>query len=67
MKEEKKFTLNLMQKVPGGLIIVPMLIGVLANTFIPNVLEIGGFTSGMFKTGTSLSVRNVPLTERSIH
>lgn len=42
-----------MQKVPGGLIIVPMLIGVLANTFIPNVLEIGGFTSGMFKTGTA--------------
>lgn len=23
------------------------------NTFIPNVLEIGGFTSGMFKTGTA--------------
>lgn len=48
MKEEKSF-FKLMQKVPGGLIIVPMLIGVLANTFIPNVLEIGGFTSGMFK------------------
>ena len=42
-----------MQKVPGGLIIVPMFIGVLANTFIPDVLEIGGFTSGMFKTGTN--------------
>ena len=41
-----------MQKVPGGLIIVPMLIGVLANTFIPQVLELGGFTTGMFKTGT---------------
>ena len=37
MKEEKSF-FKLMQKVPGGLIIVPMLIGVLANTFIPNVL-----------------------------
>ena len=52
MKEEKSF-FKLMKKVPGGLIIVPMLIGVLANTFIPNVLEIGGFTSGMFKTGTA--------------
>ena len=31
MKEEKSF-FKLMQKVPGGLIIVPMLIGVLANT-----------------------------------
>ena len=37
----------------SGRSIVPMLIGVLANTFIPNVLEIGGFTSGMFKTGTA--------------
>ena len=52
MKEEKSF-FKLMQKVPGGLIIVPMLIGVLANTFLPSVLEIGGFTSGMFKTGTA--------------
>ena len=52
MKEEKSF-FRMMQKVPGGLIIVPMLIGVLANTFIPNVLGIGGFTSGMFKSGTA--------------
>ena len=52
MKEKKSF-FRLMQKIPGGLIIVPMLVGVLANTFIPSVLEIGGFTTGMFKTGTS--------------
>lgn len=52
MKGKKSF-FRLMQKIPGGLIIVPMLIGVLANTFIPSVLEIGGFTTGMFKTGTN--------------
>ena len=52
MKENKSF-FKLMQKVPGGLIIVPMLIGVVCNTFIPNALEIGGFTTGMFKTGTA--------------
>lgn len=52
MKEKKSF-FKLMQRVPGGLIIVPMFIGILANTFIPDVLEIGGFTSGMFKTGTN--------------
>lgn len=50
--QEKSF-FRLMQKIPGGLIIVPMFIGVLANTFIPGALEIGGFTTGMFKTGTS--------------
>ena len=52
MKEKKSF-LKLMQRIPGGLIIVPMLIGVLCITFIPDVLELGGFTTGMFKTGTN--------------
>ena len=52
MKEKKSF-FKLMQRIPGGLIIVPMLVGVLANTFIPDVLEIGGFTTGMFKSGTA--------------
>lgn len=52
MKQNKSF-FALMQRIPGGLIIVPMLIGVLANTFIPQVLAIGGFTTGMFSTGTS--------------
>ncbi len=50
---EKKSFFKLMQKIPGGLIIVPMLIGVFANTFIPGVLGIGGFTTGMFKSGTA--------------
>ncbi len=48
MKEKKSF-FRLMQKIPGGLIIVPMLVGVLCNTFIPGALEISGFTTGMFK------------------
>ena len=52
MKEKKSF-FKLMQRIPGGLIIVPMLVGVLANTFIPDVLEIGVFTTGMFKSGTA--------------
>lgn len=52
MKERKSF-FKLMQRIPGGLIIVPMLLGVLCNTFIPDALEIGGFTTGMFKTGTA--------------
>jgi len=51
--EERKSLFKLMQRIPGGLIITPMLIGVLCNTFIPSVLDIGGFTTGMFKAGTS--------------
>ncbi|MFX3617355.1 MAG: 2-keto-3-deoxygluconate permease [Sporolactobacillus sp.] len=40
------------QKVPGGLMVVPLLLGTAINTFFPSALMIGGFTSGLFKTGT---------------
>lgn len=53
-KKEQKSFFALMQRVPGGLIIVPLLIGVLLNTFVGDWLtNIGGFTGGMFKTGTN--------------
>lgn len=52
MENEKSF-FKLMQKIPGGLIIVPMLVGVVLNTVCPGLLKIGGFTTGLFSTGTS--------------
>lgn len=39
------------KKIPGGLMIVPLLLGVLFNTFVPQALEIGSFTSHLWKTG----------------
>ena len=45
-----------MKKFPGGMMVITLLIGCLVNTFIPQVLEIGGFTTGLFKTGTSTLV-----------
>lgn len=45
--------LDTVKKVPGGLMIIPLLLGALINTFAPSVLEIGGFTTAMFKTGAS--------------
>lgn len=54
-KEEKKhIDLKLiakMQKMPGGLVIIPLVIAVLVNTFFPQFFEIGGFTTGLFKDG----------------
>lgn len=45
--------LKTIQKVPGGLMVVPLLAGAAVNTFIPSALDIGGFTSALFKTGTT--------------
>jgi 2-keto-3-deoxygluconate permease len=52
-KENKKSLFRWMQKVPGGIILVPLFIGIIVNTIAPQFFEIGGFTKGMFKTGTS--------------
>ena len=45
--------LDNVKKIPGGLMIVPLLIGAFVNTFFPQSLEIGGFTTAMFKTGAN--------------
>jgi 2-keto-3-deoxygluconate permease len=41
------------QKVPGGLMVIPLLVGVLINTVAPASLNIGGFTTALFKNGAS--------------
>lgn len=43
--------LEKMKKMPGGLVIIPLLIAVLINTVFPQFFEIGGFTTGLFKNG----------------
>ena len=48
--------LEKMNKVPGGLIIIPLLVAILINTFAPQVLSIGGPTTALFKVGYGLFV-----------
>ncbi len=43
--------LSSVQKIPGGLMVVPLLLGAIINTFAPSALEIGGFTTALFKKG----------------
>ncbi|OFY60814.1 MAG: 2-keto-3-deoxygluconate permease [Bacteroidetes bacterium GWF2_41_9] len=38
-------------KIPGGLMIIPLLLGAIINTLFPQALMIGGFTTAMFKHG----------------
>lgn len=42
-------------KVPGGIIIVPLFLGCILNTFFPGALQIGSFTTGIVN-GTSCLV-----------
>lgn len=45
--------LEKMNKVPGGLIIIPLLAAIFINTLAPEVLGIGGPTTALFKVGSS--------------
>lgn len=39
------------KKIPGGLLVVPMLLGATVNTVAPWFLDIGSFTTALLKTG----------------
>jgi hypothetical protein len=43
--------LKTIQKVPGGLMVVFLLLGAIVNTFAPKSLMIGSFTTALFKQG----------------
>src|SRR5437764_13428822 len=60
-------------RVPGGLMVVPLFIGMIINTFFPNLLKIGGFTEALsgagyqtvlgmylFTVGTKVTFRAAP-------
>ncbi len=40
--------LKRIEKFPGGLMVIPLLLGSVVNTFFPQFLNIGGFTTALF-------------------
>ena len=45
--------LKTIQKVPGGLMVVPLFLGAIVNLVFPQFLDLGGMTTATFKSGAS--------------
>lgn len=43
-------------KIPGALMIVPLFLGVMVNTLAPDILNIGSFTTALFKNGLAVLI-----------
>ena len=53
MKLGKVPILDTINKIPGGIMVVPLFLGVVVNSLFPDFLEIGSFTTALFKNGSS--------------
>ncbi|MEG1505701.1 MAG: 2-keto-3-deoxygluconate permease [Lachnospiraceae bacterium] len=45
--------LNKMKKMPGGLVIIPLVLAVILATFVPQVFQIGGYVTALFYDGNA--------------
>lgn len=53
--------LKFLKKVPAGMMIVPMFLSALINTFFPDMLQIGSFTTAVFTSAGTAAVLGVQL------
>ena len=53
--------MKFLQKVPAGLMLVPLLMGAVIHTFFPNVLEIGGLTTAAFSNAGAATCMGLQL------
>ena len=44
---------RMIEKVPGGMMVIPLILGAVFNSFFPESLNIGGFTTALFKDGAT--------------
>ncbi|WP_082868762.1 2-keto-3-deoxygluconate permease [Corynebacterium crudilactis] len=43
-------------RIPGALMVVPLFLGAIVNTFAPDILDIGSFTTALFRDGTAVLI-----------
>ena len=60
-KEKTKMIMNFMKKVPAGMMIVPMFLSAIVNTFFSEALQIGSFTTAVFTSAGSAAILGVQL------
>lgn len=53
--------MKFLKKVPAGMMIVPLLIGSFLNTFFPEALKIGSFTTAVFSNAGSATAMGIQL------
>lgn len=53
--------LKFLKKVPAGMMIVPMFLSAIINTFFPDMLQIGSFTTAVFTSAGTAAVLGVQL------
>lgn len=53
--------MNFLKKVPAGMMIVPMFLSAIINTFFPDLLQIGSFTTAVFTNEGTAAILGVQL------
>ena len=53
MKEQRHPITGIMNSIAGGIVIVPMFVVSIINTFIPGFLNLGGFTTAFFSSNST--------------
>ena len=60
MQEKDLDILNKMKNLPGGLVIIPLVIAVVLATFVPQVFQIGGYVTALFYEGNACMMGILP-------
>ncbi|MGE4353231.1 MAG: 2-keto-3-deoxygluconate permease, partial [Oscillospiraceae bacterium] len=59
MEQFSSKLLKILGKVPAGIMIIPLALGALINTFCPQILQIGTYTTATFTSAGTISITGV--------